>query len=355
MKSAWGERDAKLAVDRYGRAGFDAELALRIYSTRLLGRDPKLVLHGGGNSSLKTTARDLAGAEVAVLRVKGSGWDMGTIEPAGFPAVRLEPLRALRTHKTLSDDEMARAQRAYLIDPQAPSPSVEMLLHAFMPAKFVDHTHATTVLSLIDQPNAEEFTAEVFDGRLGFVPFRMPGFGLAKKAAEVFDKSQKVEGLILDKHGIFTFGDDAREAYERMIAFVTRAENRLKKTRKAVFVSARLPQRVAPAIEIAPVLRGACTLRDAGGEGAHRRPILEFRTGDAILNFVNGKDVACYARAGVITPDHLIRTKPWPLIVPAPQAGKLDAFKSATHKAAQKFIDSYTAYFGRHQKRANGA
>ncbi|MGA2565775.1 MAG: bifunctional aldolase/short-chain dehydrogenase [Pseudolabrys sp.] len=355
MKSAWVERDAKQAVDRHGKAGFNAELALRIYSTRLLGRDPKLVLHGGGNSSLKTTARDLAGAEVAVLRVKGSGWDMGTIEPSGFPAVQLEPLRALRTHKTLSDDEMARAQRAYLIDPQAPSPSIEMLLHAFMPAKFVDHTHATAVLSLIDQPNAEELTAEVFDGRLGFVPYRMPGFGLAKKAAEVFDKNQKVEGLILDKHGIFTFGDDAREAYERMIAVVTRAENRLKKNRKAVFVSATLPQRVAPAIEIAPILRGACTLRDVGGEGAHRRPILEFRTGDAILNFVNGKDVARYARAGVITPDHVIRTKPSPLIVPAPQAGKLDAFKSAAHKAAQKFIDRYTAYFVRHQKRANGA
>ena len=146
MKSAWNERDAKTAVDRYGKAGFDADLALRIYSTRLLGRDPKLVLHGGGNASLKTTARDLAGADVAVLRVKGSGSDMGTIEPAGFPAVRLEPLRALRTRKTLSDDTMAKVQRAYLIDPQAPSPSVEMLLHAFMPAKFVDHTHATAVL-----------------------------------------------------------------------------------------------------------------------------------------------------------------------------------------------------------------
>ena len=90
-----------------------------------------------------------------MLRVKGSGSDMGTIEPAGFPAVRLEPLRALRTRKTLSDDAMAKVQRAYLIDPQAPSPSVEMLLHAFMPAKFVDHTHATAVFSLIDQPNAD--------------------------------------------------------------------------------------------------------------------------------------------------------------------------------------------------------
>ena len=323
MKSAWVERDAKQAVDRYGKAGIAPDLALRIYSARLLGRDAKLVLHGGGNSSLKTKERDLAGAEVAVLRVKGSGWDMGAIEPAGFPAVRLEPLRALRARKKLSDGEMARAQRAFLIDPQAPSPSVEMLLHAFMPAKFIDHTHATAVLSLIDQPNAAELCAEVFGGRLGFVPYLMPGFGLAKKAAEVFDKNPKVEGLILDKHGIFTFGADARESYERMIEFVTRAENRLKKNRKAVFVAAKLPQQIAAASDVAPILRGACTLRDAGGEGAHKRPILEFRTSDAILNFVNGKDVARYARAGVITPDHVIRTKPWPLIVPAPQDGKL--------------------------------
>src|ERR1039458_8462997 len=185
MKSAWVERDAKQAVDRYGKAGVDADfganLALRIYSTRLLGRDPRLVLHGGGNSSLKTKARALAGEGVAVLRVKGSGADMGAIEPAGFPAVRLEPLRALRARKKLSDDEMARVPRAYLIDPQAPSPSVEMLLHTFMPAKYIDHTHATAVLSLIDQPNAAALKADVFSGRLGFVPYIMPGFGLAKK------------------------------------------------------------------------------------------------------------------------------------------------------------------------------
>src|SRR5271169_457984 len=244
MKSAWVERDAKLAVDRYGKAGIAPDLALRIYSTRLIGRDARLVLHGGGNSSLKTKERDLAGNQVAVLRVKGSGWGMAAIEPAGFPAVRLEPLRALRARKTLSDAEMAKAQRAYLIDPQAPSPSVEMLLHAFMPAKFIDHTHATAVLSLIDQPNAAGLCAEVFGGRLGFVPYLMPGFGLARKGAEVFDKNKNVEGLILDKHGIFTFGADAREAYERMIAFVTRAENRLKKNRKTVFVRAKLPREI---------------------------------------------------------------------------------------------------------------
>src|SRR5581483_7257068 len=138
MQSAWNERDAAVAVDT-GRA-MDAELALRLYSTRLLGRDPKLVLHGGGNTSLKGKARDLTGEEVEVLYVKGSGADMATIEPGGFPAVRLAPLRKLRAREAMSDDEMVRVQRALLIDPLAPSPSVETLLHAFVPAKFVDHT-----------------------------------------------------------------------------------------------------------------------------------------------------------------------------------------------------------------------
>ena len=213
MKSAWNERDAKAAVERYGKAKITAGLALRVYSTRLIGGDPKLVLHGGGNTSLKAPARDLAGAEVDALYVKGSGWDMAAIEPAGFPAVRLDGLRALRAQETLSDDDMARAQRAFLLDPLAPAPSVELLLHAFVPAPFVDHSHATAVLSLIDQPNAQELCGEVYDGRLGFVPYLMPGFGLAKKAAQVFEQSPKVEGLILDKHGIFTFGATARESY----------------------------------------------------------------------------------------------------------------------------------------------
>ena len=192
MKSAWNEREAKDAVERYGARGVAPELALRVYSTRLLGRDPKLVLHGGGNTSLKATARDVSGAQVEALYVKGSGSDMGVIEPAGFPAVRLEPLRALRALETLSHDDMARVQRGFLIDPLAPAPSVEMLLHAFMPAKFVDHTHATAVLSLIDQPDSERLCAEVYDGRMGFVPYRMPGFGLAKLAADVFEKNPQV-------------------------------------------------------------------------------------------------------------------------------------------------------------------
>ncbi len=355
MKSAWVERDAKAAVDRYGKQGVAPELALRVYSTRLIGGDPQLVLHGGGNTSLKATARDLSGRQVEALYVKGSGWDMGAIEPAGFPALRLDELRTLRAREALSDEDMARAQRAFLIDPLAPSPSVEMLLHAFVPAKFVDHSHATAVLSLIDQPNAQELCGEVYDGRLGFVPYLMPGFGLARKAADVFEQNPKVEGLILDKHGIFTFGAEARESYERMIEMVTLAEERLAKKRKAVFASAALPNAIAPARDIAPILRGACALRDAGGEGAHRRQIAAFRANDAILNFVNGKELARYARAGVLTPDHVIRVKPWPLILPAPEAGKLDAFKKAARETAQEFIAEYRDYFARNRARRESA
>jgi len=354
MKSVWVERDAKAAVDRYGKAGVPPELALRVYSTRLIGREPKLVLHGGGNTSVKARARDLAGADVQVLYVKGSGWDMGVIEPAGFPAVRLAPLLDQRAHKVMADTEMARVLRAFLIDPQSPSPSVETLLHAFIPATFIDHSHATAVLSLIDQPNSAKLCSEVYGKRLGFVPYVMPGFTLATKCAEAFERNPRVEGLILDKHGIFTFGETAREAYERMIEFVTLAEKRLQKKRKS-FASAALAPKIAPLNKVAPIVRGVSTLRDTCGEGAHQRPIMEFRTSKAIINFVNGKDLARYARAGVITPDHVMRVKPWPLILPTPQAGKLGAFKGAAQKAATQFVDDYRAYFGRNVKRANGA
>ncbi|MFN3659536.1 MAG: bifunctional aldolase/short-chain dehydrogenase [Pseudolabrys sp.] len=353
MKSAWVEREAKEAVDRYADKGVSAALALRVYSTRLLGRDPKLVLHGGGNTSLKARARDLTGEAVPVMHVKGSGADMGAIEPDGLPAVRLAPLQALRTRETLCDDDFARVQRAYLLDPLAPAPSVEMLLHAFMPATYIDHTHATAVLSLIDQPEAQALSAEVFGGKLGFVPYHRPGFGLARLAAQAFDRNPTVEGLILDKHGVFTFGESAREAYERMIACVTLAEARLTKNRKA-FKAAALPAQVARAREVAPILRGACSSRDAFGEGAHQRLVLDFRAGDAVMNYVNHAELARTARAGLLTPDHVIRVKPWPLVLPAPEAGKLEAFKQAAQDAVRYFTADYEKYFAANQARAQG-
>src|ERR671916_3209252 len=153
MRSLWSEGDAEAMVGRYAESGIGRDLALRIYTSRLLGGDPRLVLHGGGNTSVKTVRHDLLGEAAEALCIKGSGWDLGNIEPAGLPAVRLAPLRKLRDRDALSEEDMVRIQRANLLDPGAPNPSVETLLHAFIPHKFVDHTHSTAVLSLVDQPN----------------------------------------------------------------------------------------------------------------------------------------------------------------------------------------------------------
>src|SRR3954464_12469482 len=240
MRSLWSDRDAEAIVARYAESGVATDLALRVYTSRLLGGEPRLVLHGGGNTSVKTVMPDLLGDPAEVLCVKGSGWDMADIEPGGLPSVRLAPLRRLRGGDSLSDEEMVRVQRANLLDPGAPNPSVETLLHAFLPHKYVDHTHSTAVLSIADQPDAAERCADLYGRRMGLVPYIMPGFLLAKKAAEIFEADPAVEGLVLIKHGIFTFGDTAREAYERMIAMVSLAEERLAHRRKTVFAVAPL-------------------------------------------------------------------------------------------------------------------
>jgi rhamnose utilization protein RhaD (predicted bifunctional aldolase and dehydrogenase)/NAD(P)-dependent dehydrogenase (short-subunit alcohol dehydrogenase family) len=351
MQSRWKDADARRAISVYGALGAGEGLALRAYTTRLLGAEPALVLHGGGNTSLKTEMQDLAGEPHEVLCVKGSGRDMGSIDPSGFAAVRLAPLRKLRALADLSDEDMVRAQRAYLIDPLAPDPSVEFLLHAFMPHKYVDHTHANAVLALLDQPNGAELAREVYGRRLGLVPYHRPGFGLARKAAEVLDADPQVEGLLLDKHGIFTFGATARETYERMIEMVTLAEQRLQRGRRVVFKAEALPEAIALVADVAPIVRGACALADPLIEGAWRRQVLELRGGEAVRRFVDGAEVARYARAGVVTPDHVIHTKPWPLILPAPEAGKLDDFKTGTQRAVRDFFAGYQAYFARNVAR----
>jgi rhamnose utilization protein RhaD (predicted bifunctional aldolase and dehydrogenase)/NAD(P)-dependent dehydrogenase (short-subunit alcohol dehydrogenase family) len=351
MQSIWSDADAERMVERYAGEGVGRDLALRVYTSRLLGGEPKLVLHGGGNTSVKTIVKDLLDEQVEVLCVKGSGWDMAAIEPAGLPAVRLAPLRKLRARGALPDEEMVRVQRANLIDPGAPNPSVETLLHAFLPRKYVDHTHSTAVLSLTDQPEAAERCADLYGGRMGLVPYIMPGFLLAKKAAEVFEDDPEVEGLVLLKHGIFTFGETALEAYGRMIAAVSLAEERLARRRTTVFAAARLPTAVAAAAEVAPILRGACAIADPSGLGVFKRFILEFRSNPSVLDYVNGAELARYGQAGVATPDHTIRTKNYPLIVPAPEPGKIDAFKTAVREAVDRFAAEYHAYFARHNAR----
>jgi rhamnose utilization protein RhaD (predicted bifunctional aldolase and dehydrogenase)/NAD(P)-dependent dehydrogenase (short-subunit alcohol dehydrogenase family) len=353
MQSRWSDSEARDYVRRYAEKGANEDLALRVYTSRLLGQDPKLVLHGGGNTSVKTVQQDILGEDVEVLCVKGSGWDMGDIEPAGLPAVRMAPLLKLRRLERLSDEDMVNAQRINLLDASAPNPSVETLLHAFLPHKFVDHTHSTAVLSVIDQPDGEAIAADLWGGRMGMVPYIMPGFALAKKAAEVFERAPDVQGLILIRHGIFTFGATAREAYERMIAMVTLAEERLQQGRKSVVFAARpVPAAPPSAATIAPILRGA--VADDLGEGYFRRMVLDFRTSPAILGYVNGADLGRYSQIGTVTPDHTIRTKNWPLIVPAPDAADLPGFQAGVKAALAAFVARYRAYFERNNARVDG-
>ena len=349
MENLWKDGDAKAAIASHAKKGIGEDLGLRVYTTRLLGGEPKLVLHGGGNTSVKTRMADITGSEIDVLCVKGSGWDMGTIEAPGLPAVRLKPLQELHGLQALSDEDMVNVQRANLLDSKAPNPSVETLLHAFLPHKFIDHTHSNAVLALTDQPDGADLAADLYGKRAALVPYVMPGFALAKKCSEVSKANPDVEGLILLKHGIFSMGATAEEAYGRMFDLVTMAEKRLAQATRKIFPGATLPAKPATAAEIAPLLRGLMSIAaKSGGREAAQRFVFEFRSNPEILAFVAGKEIARYSQQGPVTPDHAIRTKNLPFIAPAPEAGKLDAFKTGAKAALEKFAADYHAYFGRY-------
>jgi rhamnose utilization protein RhaD (predicted bifunctional aldolase and dehydrogenase)/NAD(P)-dependent dehydrogenase (short-subunit alcohol dehydrogenase family) len=349
MDNLWSASDAEEAIANHARKGISEDLALRVYTTRLLGGEPKLVLHGGGNTSVKMRMADISSQTIDVLCVKGSGWDMGTIEAPGLPAVRLQPLRELEGLQALSDEDMVNVQRSNLLDAKSPNPSVETLLHAFLPHKYIDHTHSNAVLALTDQPDGAELAADVYGKRAALVPYVMPGFALAKKCSEVSKANPGAEGLILLKHGIFSMGATAEEAYVRMIDLVTLAEKRLARATRKIFAGAALPVQPPSVAEIAPVLRGLMTIpAKAGGREAAQRFIFEFRSNPDILAFVNGKEIGRYSQQGPVTPDHAIRTKNLPFIAPAPEAGKLDAFAAETKKALERFAADYHAYFTRY-------
>src|SRR5207248_2835580 len=243
---------------------------------------------------------------------------------------------------------MVRLSRAALLDSGAPNISVETLLHAFLPHRFIDHTHSVAVLSLADQPDGAALGAELFGRRVAVVPYVRPGLPLAKAVAEAFETGPDVEGLVLVKHGIVTFAEDAAEAYRRMIGLVTLAEERIARARKPVFAVRALPSGIVSVAESAPVLRGLCAMPDRATPGLYTRFVLDYRGGKAVRQFVDGADLAGYGRAGVATPDHTIRTKNTPLIVPPPERGRLDAFAAKARAAVERYAADYRAYFARH-------
>ncbi|MBS0245060.1 MAG: bifunctional aldolase/short-chain dehydrogenase [Proteobacteria bacterium] len=353
MDNLWSDEAARAAIAKYAGQGIDEDLALRTYTTRLLGGEPRLVQHGGGNTSVKTNVTDRLGKTIDVLCVKGSGWDMGTIEPPGLPAVKLAPLLELAALDALSDEDMVNLQRTNLIDAGSPTPSVETLLHAFIPHKFVDHTHANASLSLCDRPDGMELCKKVFGPKVPVIPFVMPGFALAKKAKETFEANPDCIGLMLHKHGIFSFGATAREAYDRMIELVSLAERELGKGAGKTLVQVKLPAQLASASDIAPILRGLLATPIDMAEGRYGRAVLDHRATPKVMEYVNGAELARYSQQGPVTPDHVIRTKPLPVILPAPEAGKLDDFAKAARAAIDKFRADYRTYFERHNAKAN--
>jgi rhamnose utilization protein RhaD (predicted bifunctional aldolase and dehydrogenase)/NAD(P)-dependent dehydrogenase (short-subunit alcohol dehydrogenase family) len=359
IQNRWSPAEAAAAVSRYGAQGVSEDLALRTYSARLLGADPDLVLHGGGNTSVKTTVTGLLGDTIPVLCVKGSGWDLATIEPPGHPAVRLEPLQALRALSRLSDEDMVAAQRRNLIDPSAPNPSVEALLHAFLPYKFVDHTHSIALLALADQPDAASICREVYGDRVALVPYVMPGFALALAAAAAYEAAEQrartagveLEGMVLLKHGLFSFGATAEQSYRRMIQLVGEAEERLGRVGLQCLPAPR-PEPPIPAAAVLPVLRGLLR-RAAEPEGAPLRWLLDRRATADALAVVNDQRLADWAARGVATPDHVIRTKAQPLVLP-PACGDLGAWREAAAAALATYIAAYKAYVDRQNERVGG-
>ncbi len=301
MKSLWNDKEA---------AQYRGDLELRVYTSRLLGRNPALVLHGGGNTSVKIKEKNLLGEQETLLYVKGSGWDLETIEAAGFSPVRLDHLLKLAKLKLLSDPHMVNELRTHMVRASAPTPSVEAILHACLPYKYVDHTHADAVITITNTDGGLKRIREIYGDSVVIIPYVMPGFDLARLCAERFaaDAGPQTRGMVLMNHGIFSFAETARESYERMIELVTRAEEYLDRHK-----AWNLPAPIGKA-GAAPARKDIAALRREISAAAGFPMILAVHNDLASLAFTNRKDVGKISQQGPATPDHVIRTKRVPLV-----------------------------------------
>jgi rhamnose utilization protein RhaD (predicted bifunctional aldolase and dehydrogenase)/NAD(P)-dependent dehydrogenase (short-subunit alcohol dehydrogenase family) len=348
LKNNWSKKIAIRYIKKYKKLSFSNDLALRIYTTQLLGKNKELVLHGGGNTSVKTTIKDIDGKKYNVLCVKGSGWNMADIEPAGLPAVKLEPLLALKKKKYLSDEDMVSFQKRNLIDIKSPNPSVETFLHAFLPFKFVDHTHADAILNVTNRPDGLNFCKKIFGNKVSIVPYVIPGFMLAKKVSEIYSKNPKINCLILMNHGIFTFADDAKDAYDLMIKYVSKAERAVKKLKSKKIKQIKKFTTRFNIHEIAPIIRGLLS------ENKDQKFVVNYRLNKHLKYFINGKSVRSYSSKGTATPDHVIRVKPFPLIITPKKNSSIGEFKIAAKKAFENYRKKYIRYFNINKNKVKG-
>ena len=345
MRNNWSNTIAKKYINKYKKLGHSKDMALRVYTTRLLGRNSELVLHGGGNTSVKTEIKDIDGKKYEVLCVKGSGWDMAEIEPEGLPAVKLQPLLALKNKKKLSDEDMVAYQKRNLINIKSPNPSVETFLHAFLPFKFVDHTHSDAIMNVTNRPNSFKFCKKIFGNKVSIVPYVMPGFDLAKKINEVYSKKPNINCLILLNHGIFTFADDAKKSYDLMIKYVSDAEKAIKKLKSKKIKQIKKYKTKFNPHEIAPILRGLLS------EKKDQKFIINYRSNRNLDYFINGKNIRNYSTKGTATPDHVIRVKPFPLIISPKENSSIEDFKILAEKAFKNYRKKYVKYFNNNKKK----
>ncbi|MCF8719711.1 rhamnulose-1-phosphate aldolase/alcohol dehydrogenase [Nitrospina gracilis Nb-211] len=341
MKNRWNDKDAQAAIERWSNVNED--IALRVYTSRLIGADTELVLHGGGNTSVKSRVPDRFGEDIDVLFVKGSGWDLDSLEPPGLPGVKLGPIQKLRQLDGLSDEAMVNDQRINLLDASAPNPSVETLLHAFLPHKFVDHSHADAILVIANQPDSVEICREIYGDELGVVDYIMPGFDLAKAAAEAYEKNPNVKGLVLINHGLFTFAETAKESYDYHVDAVTKAEEYIAKhpaqklTPQTVSIGSKSPDEIFR--RLAPALRGIYE-KESGVPW-----LVHHRQSETAYHFATSEECLTWSQIGTATPDHVIRTKQKPLLLNLKNLDDADKLWDELTTAIQKYKDAYHAYF----------
>ncbi len=335
LASKWSDEKAAEYISTYSSV-YGEDLALRTYSARLIGAESTLVLHGGGNTSVKSVHKDLFGQSIEAIYVKGSGWDLASIEPAGHPGMDLSYLRKLRQLASLSDESMVNELRTHLFDCSAPTPSVETLLHAFLPHKFIDHSHADAILALTNTVDGDENTRTCFGDQVVYVPYVMPGFGLAKLAAEIFERTPSAIGMVLLRHGLFSVGATARQSYECHLELVNRAEEFVARLTRKKSSTIRLQKVSTPdLVRMLPEVRGRLALRNDDGT-IKKRFVTAFRTSDEILQFVSDPSVLKISQTPPLTPDHVIRTKQFPLILDGP-----------VDRVLGLFSDGYDSYFKR--------
>ena len=318
------------------------DLLDRVYTSRLLGREKELVLHGGGNTSVKSTAKDTDGIVHNVIYVKGSGSDLETITPKDFPAVKLDPLINLLKKKFISDEEMVSFQRKNLIDLSSPNPSVETLVHACINKKFIDHTHSNAILEITNRRNGIALCKSIFGNDVCIIPYVMPGFLLAKKVNQLYKKHPEAKALILYKHGIFTYADDAKSSYELMLKYVNTAERFLKLEKKIRVNSIKTKKLLFKPEKISPLIRGLVS--------TNKKYIISFRVNKKILETINQVNSNLFLSRGVVTPDHVIRIKPKILVVNIDNCKTYDDIKKIIKSKVSLYKKNYIAYFKKYNK-----